>query len=210
KTSQPSVRIWLFTGASANPALVADRQFSASPTRTTNPTTARHVRLAANCWRIAGFRGFSARTGREHSKSWRSSRRREEGEFGLRIADCELRIMNCASAKQVVFDNAPQSADAVLPPDLLALFVGSASIRNADLEDSPLQLRHFCRDLRFETEPVLFDHDLLQDFSSEDLVASLHVGQVQIGERIRAQRQQVVANGMPEIQDAMGLAAGET
>jgi formamidopyrimidine-DNA glycosylase len=58
-----------------SPARSAAHQSSASSTPKTNPTTARHARPVADCWRIERSRGYSSRTGRAPSKSSRRANR---------------------------------------------------------------------------------------------------------------------------------------
>ena len=50
----------------------------------------------------------------------------------------------------------------------------------------------------------------LQNLPPEDLVARLHVGEIQVGEHVRAERQDVIADRVPEVQHAMRLAARES
>jgi hypothetical protein len=50
----------------------------------------------------------------------------------------------------------------------------------------------------------------LENISPENLVTSLHVAEVEIGEHVRKQRQKTVADGMPEVQDSVRSARQET
>ena len=99
-----------------------------------------------------------------------------------------------------VLDDADQSAHAVAPSDLLALGVGSTGVRDADLVDAESLAGQLGRDLGLEAEPILLDLDRLDDLAPEHLVARLHVGQVQVGEHVRQQRQALVADRVPEVQ----------
>ena len=63
-------------------------------------------------------------------------------------------------------------------------------------------------DLRLEAKAVRADGNALQQVGAEDLVAGLHVGQVQVGEHVGDQREGLVDHRVPERQDA-GLFAGQ-
>src|ERR1700678_2497727 len=115
-----------------------------------------------------------------------------------------------ALPKHIVFHDAVEGPHAVLPVDLLALLVGAAVVRNADLVDTAARVRNIGGDFRLEAEAALFDGDRLDDLPPEHLVAGLHVGQVQVGEHVREQREQAVADAVPEIEHAMRPAAHET
>ena len=52
-----------------------------------------------------------------------------------------------------------------------------------------------------EAEAILLDLDRLDDLAAEGLVARLHVGEVEVGEHVRQQRQEPVAERVPEVQD---------
>ena len=51
--------------------------------------------------------------------------------------------------------------------------------------------------------------DGLQDLAAEDFVAGLHVGHVHVGEHVGEQSEEPVADGVPEIEDAVGRGAEE-
>ena len=76
--------------------------------------------------------------------------------------------------------NVPQRGDAIAPRDLLALVVVAAVVGDRLLVDAAAQPRDLRRDLRLEPEPVRLDLDLPQHLAAEDLVAGLHVGEVQV------------------------------
>lgn len=60
-----------------------------------------------------------------------------------------------ASSEQIVFDDAVERADAIFPTDLLALFVSSSVIRNADLIDSTFGFRQLGGNFGLESESIL-------------------------------------------------------
>jgi len=59
------------------------------------------------------------------------------------------------------------------------------------------------------TSPPL-DGQLLRYFAAKDLVAALHIRQVEVCESIAEQRQKVITERVPEGQDPASLAAGKT
>ena len=78
-------------------------------------------------------------------------------------------------------------------------------IRNGYLVDAQLQARHFGYDLWLEAEAALFNSNALDNSSAEGFETGLHVGEVQIRTHVGEQCEEVVANGMPEVEDAVGL-----
>jgi hypothetical protein len=60
-----------------------------------------------------------------------------------------------------VANDAVQRSDGVAPADLLAVGVGAASVRDADLVDPPSALGYLGGDLGFEAESILLDGDRL-------------------------------------------------
>jgi hypothetical protein len=113
--------------------------------------------------------------------------------------------------EKVVFHQAVHRPDRILHADLLPFFVGSSVIGDAHFVDADLRE---AGDLRghfgFEAEAFLLEPDLLDEFGAEELVAGLHIGQVQVGEHVGEQRQETVPDGVPEKEDAVGLPAHET
>jgi len=82
-------------------------------------------------------------------------------------------------------------------------------IRNSHLVDAQFQARHFCYDLWLEAEAAFFNRDALDNFSAEGFETGLHVGEVQIRTHVGEQREEAVANGMPEVEDTVCLRADE-
>ena len=66
--------------------------------------------------------------------------------------------------------------------------------------------RHLGRHLRLESEAVALEANSLDDLAAEDFVADLHVGQVQVGQHVREEREPLVRQRMPEIEDPVLLA----
>ena len=86
----------------------------------------------------------------------------------------------------------------VLQADLLALGVVAAVVRDRHLVDAQPQLGDLGRDLRLESEPVAPQGNSLERRRAKELVARLHVGQVEIGGGVGQQRQQPVGDHVPE------------
>src|SRR5262245_32859931 len=102
-----------------------------------------------------------------------------------------------------VAHDAVQGPDAVPPADLLALVVRAPAVGDADLVNAPPAGGDLGGDLGLEPEAVLLDVDGLDDLAPEDLEAGLHVGEVQVGEHVRGQREEPVAEGVPEVEDTV-------
>jgi len=108
-----------------------------------------------------------------------------------------------------VFDDAAYGAKAVLPVDLFAFGVRAAVIGNGDLVNTDTKSGNLGGDLGFKAEAVLFDFDALDNLATEGFVAGLHVRKVQVGKHVGEQREEAVADGVPEIKDPMGLGTNE-
>ena len=116
-----------------------------------------------------------------------------------------IRVLRLAHA---VLDDRPERGEGVLQADLLPFLVGPAVVRDRHLVDAVAAPRDLRGDLRLDPEPARFDRDRLDDLAAEHLVAGLHVGQVQVGEHVRRERQHPVPDRVPEVEDA-ALAASE-
>jgi len=109
-----------------------------------------------------------------------------------------------------ILEQAPDRPDSILPADLLAFFVGTSPVANANLVDAQPALGDFHRDFGFESESVFFDGNRLDDLSPEGFVARLHIAEVDICEAIGKQRKQPISNRVPKIQNTMWSAAEKT
>ena len=83
-------------------------------------------------------------------------------------------------------------------------------VGDGDFVDAHAQTGNFGGDLGFEAEAVFLEMDALQDFASEGFEAGLHVGEVQVGEHIGEKREEAVADGMPEVEDAVRFGPDKT
>src|SRR6516165_2551401 len=115
-----------------------------------------------------------------------------------------------ASSEDVVFQDAPEDAEGVFPSDLLSLCIGPPIIRDPDLKDAAAGFCYLGDDLNIKAEAVLLDLDPLDVFPTKDLVASLDVCEIEVGEDVGKQGEHAVADPVPEIEHPMRLAAEET
>ena len=104
-----------------------------------------------------------------------------------------------------VFQDAANGADAVAPADFFAFGVGASMIRHSHFVDADSHFSHFSRDLWLETEAVFFNLDFLNDLASENFVAGLHVGEIEVGEHVAERGQEGVSDRMPEVEDPVFL-----
>src|SRR5579863_9753679 len=109
----------------------------------------------------------------------------------------------------VVLPDAPESAHAVAPADLLSFGVSSPVIGDPDLVDAGPRLGDLGRDLWFEPEAILPDHDPLNQLAPEGFVSGFHVREIEVGRHVRTHGQKLVADRMPEIENAMSPGAAE-
>src|SRR5687768_17323932 len=94
-----------------------------------------------------------------------------------------------AALLDAVADDAIEGFEAVLDADLLALFVTSAAVGDADLVDPQPAVGDLGGDLRLEAESILLQLDALDHLPPEQLEAGLHVGEVEVGEGVAQRRE---------------------
>src|SRR6266849_4047603 len=100
---------------------------------------------------------------------------------------------------------------AVHPLNAARFFVQkSAATSDAHLIDPQPHLRNLRYDLGLEAESILSDLNRLDDIAAKNLVARLHVGQVQIRQHVRKEREKPVPYGVPEVKHSMGTVRYET
>src|SRR5207253_1234111 len=115
----------------------------------------------------------------DHSSLFRISR------FGFRIStfskENELRLV-----EQPVAHDAEERLEGVLEADLLAFFVRAAGVGDGDFVDAPGRpvFGDLRRELRLEPESIRLQLDALQHLAAKDLVAGLHVREVQVREHV--------------------------
>src|SRR5260221_8069 len=100
-------------------------------------------------------------------------------------------------------NNAPQRLHAVLPRNLFSFFVRPPRITDRHLINPPIFLRDLRRNLGLESKPVGLDLYSFQNLCAENLVARLHVRQLQIRKNVRQQCQHRVRHIVPEIVHAL-------
>src|SRR5215469_1249601 len=110
---------------------------------------------------------------------------------------------------EIIFQDAADCAEAVPPVDFLALCVGTATVGNGDFVNWDTKLRDLGRDLRFESKMILVECELLKHFAFECFGPALHIGEIQIREHVAEQGQELIADGMPKVEDAMRVRSPE-
>ncbi len=88
----------------------------------------------------------------------------------------------------------------VPPADLLAFELGPPEIADRHLEDPETALGDLGGDLGLERKVVRAQRKRLQELGAEDLVAGLHVGQVEIGEEVAHPGEEPVDSRMAVVQ----------
>ena len=111
--------------------------------------------------------------------------------------------------QEAVFEDAADGADAVFPADFFAFGVGAAVVGNGDFVDAGAGAGDLGDDLGFEAEALFRDGDGLDQLAFENFVAGLHVREVEIRCHVRQEGEELVAEGVPEIQHAVLVRADE-
>ena len=96
-----------------------------------------------------------------------------------------------ASQRQYLMQH-PDGFERVLEADLLAFFVGAAVVRDRHFVDARAHARDLARDFGLDAEVLRLQVEAIGDVADEHLVAGLHVRQVQVGERVGQQRQDLL------------------
>ena len=96
----------------------------------------------------------------------------------------------------------PEGHDPVRPADLLAFPVGAPGVRDRHLVDPGVHLGELGGELRLHAEAARPDGDALDDVGAEDLVARLHVREVQVRDHVGEEGEELVRDVVPEVQDA--------
>lgn len=108
-------------------------------------------------------------------------------------------IVVYALAEEVVFQDTVDGTEAVPPVDFLAFSVSAAVVGNtyfiyADARDAG----DFGGHLGLKAKPLLTELQALNRLSAEQLVAGLHIGQVEVGHGIRKESQEFIADRVPK------------
>src|ERR1039458_1981742 len=97
-----------------------------------------------------------------------------------------------AAYEDVVFEDVPESVEAVDHADFLSLFIGTTVITDRDLVDARTQFGHLRRNFNLEPKSGRGDDHVTYDAAAESLIAGLHVRHVHIREEIAAECQDPV------------------
>src|SRR5689334_3219437 len=88
---------------------------------------------------------------------------------------------NSVELEQAVAQDANHGPDCVLPADFLALDVGAPEIRNTDfINPHARDSRDLRGQLGLDAEALLAQPQTLQHLATKELVAGLHVAEVQV------------------------------
>ena len=69
------------------------------------------------------------------------------------------------------------SGNTVFPTNRFPLVIVSAAVGNRHLNDFTLPFSEFRRNLRFKTEPIRIERNLLENRCPNHLIAGLHIGE---------------------------------
>ncbi len=115
-----------------------------------------------------------------------------------------------STATDAVLHNAVNCLNAVFPADFLAFIIAATRVGNADLVNFQATARQLCGHLRLEPEPVLLQIQSLNVLPFKELIARLHVGDVEIGEHVAESREYAIAHSVPKEQYPPLFPAGKS
>ena len=113
-------------------------------------------------------------------------------------------------SEKIVFSDGPECAETVAPANFFPLGVGATVVTDTNLIDHGAGTRDLGGDLGLKAEAIFLDLDFLNYLATENFVAGLHVGEVEISRHVGEQRKDFVADHVPEVDDAVGVSARET
>src|SRR5579885_1925103 len=112
-------------------------------------------------------------------------------------------IIGGASIPKAVVEDGEGGGDRIAPSDLLPFFVCAAGVGNRNFVDAPFGARGLGGYLRLEGETVGGELEPHQLLPHKRFHSGFHVGQIQIAHHIGKQRDEPVADVVPEEQHAM-------
>lgn len=94
-------------------------------------------------------------------------------------------LFKISPAENIVFQDAVNSPEAILCPDLLSFLIGAAVIRNTHFIDPDIRKAGYLGcDLRFKSKAVFLEMYFLDVVRPEELIACLHISKVQVREHV--------------------------
>lgn len=125
---------------------------------------------------------------------------------------CQFLFHSSSLLEQTIFDDAENGAKAVFPADFLAFLVGASGVADPHFIDAEIFPSDAGGHFRLKAEAVLLKGGqyFLKALASEEFIACLHVGEVQVGEAVRQGREKPVSDGVPIVQDAVLAVSEET
>ena len=103
------------------------------------------------------------------------------------------------SAKKAVTQCAPDAAETISKCDLFPFGISAPAVGYGNFEDAALELGDLCGNLGFKAKAILVQANALEQFAPENLVTGPNVREVQVRAHVGKQREEPVANRMPEI-----------
>ena len=113
-------------------------------------------------------------------------------------------------SKPVVLEYGVDCPDAILPMDFFSFRVSASVVRDTDFEYPHSQLADFSGYLWIYSETIFLNRDLINDLTSKNFIAGLHVRQIDIRHHVGKQRYPFVHHHVPEVYDAVGSATHES
>ena len=101
-------------------------------------------------------------------------------------------------AEEIAAKDAIEGGHAILPSDLLPLGVGAPVVTDREFVDSSLRLCQAGSHLGFETETVGRQRQSLQEIRMDNLIAGLHIREVEVREHVAQQGEETIAHHVPK------------
>lgn len=99
---------------------------------------------------------------------------------------------------QIIFQYTPNRPEPILPADFFPFGIGSAVVGNTHFVNADVRYAcDLCRYFRLKAKAFFFQGNVFEDVCTEKLVASFHVGKVEVGEHVGKHGEKFISKRVP-------------
>src|SRR5690606_1083936 len=118
-------------------------------------------------------------------------------------------VVSGTGVQETELEDQPERLHPIPPPDVLAFCVGATVVADRNLIDASTPLSEASSHLRLDAEAIAGQPQTLEYVSANRLVPRFHVRELEVVRHVRRQRQEGVAECVPEEQDSPLLTGWE-
>ena len=120
-----------------------------------------------------------------------------------------MSIFGVDAAGRGITQDGPEGANAVLPTDFLSFAIRAARIADRHFEDPGAALGELDRKLGFHVESGTFERNALQQVGASHFVAGFHIREIEVGNHVAQECEELVAESVTEEKGALVAARHE-